>query len=49
MMEPRLQEMQAEIEWLKIKIASTPSASQIHTTAAMNDVMLVTGIRLDGR
>jgi len=44
-MEPRLQEMQAEIERLKIQIASTPRDSPIHTPAAIKDVTLVAGIK----
>jgi hypothetical protein len=42
-MDSRLQEMQAEIERLKIEIA-TPRDSPIHTTA-MKDVTLVAGIK----
>ena len=45
MMEPRLQEVQAEIEWLKVEIASTPRDSLIHATAAIKDVTLVAGIK----
>jgi len=44
MVEPRLQEMQAEIERLKIEIA-TPRDSPIHTPAAIKDVTLVAGIK----
>ena len=44
MMEPRLQEMQAEIERLKIETA-TPRDSPIHTPAAIKDVTLVAGIK----
>jgi hypothetical protein len=48
MMEPRIQEMQAEIERLKIEMAGNPRASTVHS--AMKDVTLVAGIkRLDGR
>jgi predicted mannosyl-3-phosphoglycerate phosphatase (HAD superfamily) len=42
-MEPRIQEMQAEIERLKIEI-STPRDSPVHVTA-MKDVTLVAGIK----
>jgi hypothetical protein len=42
-MEPRIQEMRAEIERLKVEIASTPRASPIHTE--MKDVTLVAGIK----
>jgi hypothetical protein len=45
MMEPRLQEMQAEIERLKIEIASTPRNSPVHTTAVIKDVTLAAGIK----
>ena len=44
MMEPRLQEMQAEIERLKIEIA-TPRDSPIHTPAAIKNVTLFAGIK----
>jgi hypothetical protein len=44
MMEPQIQEMQAEIELLKIEI-STPRASPIHTPPAMKNVTLVLGIK----
>jgi hypothetical protein len=46
MSEPRiLQEMQAEIERLKIEIA-TPRDSPIQTRAAIKDVTLVAGIKV---
>jgi hypothetical protein len=45
MMEPGLQDMQAEIERLKIEIASTPRDSPVHTTAVIKDVTLVAGIK----
>ena len=38
-----MQEMQAEIERLKVEIASTPRASPVHTS--MKNVMLVAGIK----
>jgi hypothetical protein len=45
MTEPRiLQEMQAEIDCLKIEIA-TPRDSPIQTPAMMKDVTLVAGIK----
>jgi hypothetical protein len=37
--------MQAEIERLKVEIASTPRDSPIHTTAAIKDVTLVAEIK----
>ena len=42
-METDIREMQAEIERLKIEIASTLRASPIHT--AMKDATLVSGIK----
>jgi hypothetical protein len=42
-MEQSLQEMQAEIERLKVDIGSTPRASPTHT--AMKDITLVAGIK----
>jgi len=42
-METNIREMQAEIERLKVEIASTPRASPIHT--AMKDVTLISGIK----
>ena len=42
-METNIREMQAEIERLKVEIASTPRASPIHT--AVKDVTLVSGIK----
>jgi hypothetical protein len=39
-----MQEMQAQIELLKIEI-STPRASPIHYVTAMKDVTLVAGIK----
>jgi hypothetical protein len=44
-MEPRLQEMQAEIERLKVEIESTPRDTSISATAAIKDVTLVAGIK----
>jgi hypothetical protein len=44
-MEPRLQEMQAEIERMKIEIASTPRDSPLNQSTAMKDVTLVAGIK----
>jgi len=42
-METDIREMQAEIERLKIEIASTPRVSPVHT--AMKDVTLVSGFK----
>jgi len=44
-MEPRLQEMQAEIERLNVEIASTPRDASIPAVAAIKDVTLVAGIK----
>jgi hypothetical protein len=44
MMDPRMLEMQAEIERLKIEI-STPRSSVIHTPPAMKYITLVAGIK----
>jgi hypothetical protein len=43
MMEPRMQEMQAEIERLKIEMAGTPRASTVHSE--MKEATLVAGIK----
>jgi hypothetical protein len=41
-MDPMIQEMQAEIQRLKIEVASTPRASPV---PALKDVTLVAGIK----
>jgi hypothetical protein len=43
MMEPRIQEMQAEIERLKVEIAGTSRTLPVHSD--MKDVTLVAGIK----
>jgi hypothetical protein len=42
-MEPRLQDMQAEIERLRIEVAGTSRALRLHS--AVKDVTLVAGIK----
>ena len=44
-MEPVIQELQAEIERLKVEISSTPRESPTNCLTAMKDVTLVAGIK----
>jgi hypothetical protein len=45
MTDPVLQELHAEVQRLKLEVASTPRASPTYVAPAMKDVTLVTGIK----